>query len=349
MNPSDKADPWDLLADELGIPPEQRHPEPAPQPTPEQSKIHAESTVSPPPLDKASHTEQSGITQEPIDLFLPESVEEAEAPSGAFPGLSIFQDTTSAEQYSEAPLAFPQEPLELDEAPSDELAAEMAGDFAGGVFAGDDFAERQEIDSTSPASAEEATGKRPSRRRRRRRRGSRGTDEAVGVEPVVKQPEVLKTEDQALPQDEAAAPGGPEPGRSKRRRSRRGSRKKKNHAELAASETHDAVEADVAVRESHVQPELPQEVDQSEISDFDETDDEKEESGKGGREGRTGHRAIPTWEEAVGVMIASNLEARAKKPSSGTSHGHPAAHGPREGHGPREQRRPSKKSRHKRK
>jgi hypothetical protein len=33
-----------------------------------------------------------------------------------------------------------------------------------------------------------------------------------------------------------------------------------------------------------------------------------------------GHRAVPSWEEAVGFLIAANLEARAKSPESRGQH-----------------------------
>jgi ribonuclease E len=51
----------------------------------------------------------------------------------------------------------------------------------------------------------------------------------------------------------------------------------------------------------------------------DDLDDEPH--GEGGDEGHLAHRGIPTWEEAVGMIINVNLEARAKHPhSSGGQH-----------------------------
>ncbi len=36
---------------------------------------------------------------------------------------------------------------------------------------------------------------------------------------------------------------------------------------------------------------------------------------------KLGHRGIPTWEEALSVIIDANMEARAKNPQSGQSRG----------------------------
>ena len=38
-----------------------------------------------------------------------------------------------------------------------------------------------------------------------------------------------------------------------------------------------------------------------------------------GHEGRPSHRAIPSWDEAIGVIVSANLESRAKNPHSGGS------------------------------
>ena len=32
-----------------------------------------------------------------------------------------------------------------------------------------------------------------------------------------------------------------------------------------------------------------------------------------------GHRGIPTWEEGIGFIVATNMEARAKNPNAGSS------------------------------
>ena len=41
----------------------------------------------------------------------------------------------------------------------------------------------------------------------------------------------------------------------------------------------------------------------------------------GDRPARVGFRGIPTWEEAVGLVITKNLEARSKRPNGGPPKG----------------------------
>jgi len=74
-----------------------------------------------------------------------------------------------------------------------------------------------------------------------------------------------------------------------------------------------------------------------------EEEEDSPRDAKEDKEDKIGHRAIPTWEEAVGLIVTTNLEARAKRPNGGSSRGHPSGHGPREGRGGREQRRGQKR------
>jgi hypothetical protein len=50
-------------------------------------------------------------------------------------------------------------------------------------------------------------------------------------------------------------------------------------------------------------------------------DEEAGEEPGGDRPARIGFRGIPTWEEAVGMLITKNIEARARRPAGGPSHG----------------------------
>jgi hypothetical protein len=51
-----------------------------------------------------------------------------------------------------------------------------------------------------------------------------------------------------------------------------------------------------------------------------EQDDEQQERAESGK-GAKRHRSIPTWEEAIGLIVSANLEARSKKPGGGGSRG----------------------------
>ncbi len=68
--------------------------------------------------------------------------------------------------------------------------------------------------------------------------------------------------------------------------------------------------------------ELP--ADRVELGEGDEED--------GDRSVRLGFRGIPTWEEAIGLIVSKNLEARAKRPASG-SHSGRGRRGPRDKRG----------------
>ncbi len=46
---------------------------------------------------------------------------------------------------------------------------------------------------------------------------------------------------------------------------------------------------------------------------------------------KASHRAIPTWEEAIGVIVAANLQSRAKRPSGGSARGRGKGQGPAKG------------------
>jgi hypothetical protein len=63
-------------------------------------------------------------------------------------------------------------------------------------------------------------------------------------------------------------------------------------------------------------------------------DIEEDETDGDQRAPRLGFRGIPTWEEAVGLIINKNIEARAKQPSGGSSHGR-GNRGPRDKRGGR--------------
>lgn len=60
-------------------------------------------------------------------------------------------------------------------------------------------------------------------------------------------------------------------------------------------------------------------------------DDEEGESDVVGA--KAGFRNIPTWQEAVGIIVATNLESRAKRPGNGGSPRGRGGRGPRDNRG----------------
>ena len=64
-------------------------------------------------------------------------------------------------------------------------------------------------------------------------------------------------------------------------------------------------------------PEFGEQEGEAAHADMDESgdfEDEGEDDEDGGESPRIGFRNIPTWQDAIGVMIAKNMESRARNP-----------------------------------
>jgi hypothetical protein len=121
------------------------------------------------------------------------------------------------------------------------------------------------------------------------------------------------------PPPEEPSPPREEGEKRRGKRRRRGSgRKRRRESEQAAPSPApgEPVEEPEAVSTEEL-PRRPKEPlpAAEEARDVDEVEDvEDVESSEDEQELKAGHRAIPTWEEAVGLIITSNLESRAKRP-----------------------------------
>lgn len=176
---------------------------------------------------------------------------------------------------------------------------------------------------------QESPDKKRGRRRKRRRKTRRSEEprresdlgageEATEVEPFVElvepfeeegveelDPEEISEEDQP----ETIAEESPQK-RSKRRRRRRSGRKKT---------ARDDGESGAAASDQTAPPESVDEDLDSEDFDEDSEGDEDVVGREGrGRDKRALHRGIPSWKDAVDVVISANLEARAKRPDRGS-------------------------------
>ena len=131
---------------------------------------------------------------------------------------------------------------------------------------------------------------RPKRKRsRRRRRGGKGRksaaqqaegESASGDDPSSDGNEQIELTEEVSTEDTK---------KPRRRRSRRGPRSEE--AETASTGTSEFDD------------------------DFDEDESDGEDRPRGGSRGRTRHRNLPTWSEAIGMIVDANLEQRAKSPS----------------------------------
>lgn len=165
--------------------------------------------------------------------------------------------------------------------------------------------------SESAGQTAETEEKRSRKRRRRRRPRGRASDREQAPESdampstddsdqatVTSEEGSVDTE----PRDEPAEAGESDERRSKRRRPRRGRKRRDGEAgHGAASEPSETTEK-------------PHDADATETDAFAE---DGVESDTGEQTARVGFRKIPTWEEAVGLLIDKNLEARSRQPAGG--------------------------------
>jgi hypothetical protein len=197
----------------------------------------------------------------------------------------------------------------------------------------------------TPTEPTEPTEKRPRRRRRRRRgRGGERQDSQEKNMPAVSdsatdvmstpaesdsehEPSADKTEvtDQEHIGDESEKP------RPKRRRSRRGKKRRDTEAIPAAADEHSSSHAKTPPSKSHDADEFEEEMPFDDSIPLGEGEE---------RPARLGFRGIPTWDEAVGMLIEKNLEARAKRPVAPQHHGR-GGRGSRDNRGGRGGKRPA--------
>jgi hypothetical protein len=295
------ASDWDTLANELGIPPESL---PREQP-------------APPPARREEPVARQEVPASRVEPVEPEF----------------------------------QEPEVLE--PS--IFGEEAGGFAETVDLMEDtieFTERAADTADTAESPAESEEQRSSRRRRKRRRRGRGGSRTDAPQTATEQtdlalpaaPEEVPaagTAGDEIATDEAVAREipGDEAGdeeRSGRRRSRRSGRRRKRRPEGAeprektAGQPEAEAGADDARPPREFRPERSEFAPRDDADDADEANDDfadgagddfADEAGDD-KELRVGHRAIPTWDEAIGLIIAKNMESRAKRPNGGQARGH---------------------------
>lgn len=130
------------------------------------------------------------------------------------------------------------------------------------------------------------------------------------------------------PIDEAAAPRREPTGtdgepRRKRRRRRRGGRgtRERTPAEKSGAESTD--HPDDADHMDHLdvdEEQITRERIRAEGGMLDDEDDADDDHPDLGDDGHHTHRGIPTWDEAVGMIISVNLESRQKNPHVSSGH-----------------------------
>jgi hypothetical protein len=211
------------------------------------------------------------------------------------------------------PRAFePQEALDVMDETADEFEEEFTGE-------------------TTAESGEARPQEREERRGRRRRRRGRGRNREAGER--TERPFAEAGQEQAAeggfgeglevePSDSAERETSEYDRGERRPRGRRRGRGRGGHGDDAIRRREDSFAA-----EEEFAAEGPQEFGEGEYEEDihagAETSGEFEgdEEDDGGESPRIGFRNIPTWHDAIGVMIAKNMESRARNPGGSRGHG----------------------------
>jgi len=174
---------------------------------------------------------------------------------------------------------------------------------------------------------EKGPGKRPRKRRHRARkpRGADSGEAAVGTGETEspEEPGVAESaDDEILPAGEPGAPDSltcddaKERERSEPRRRRRGAGRRKSAVQKgkgpARPEEGSAAggEGQPALEQSDREP-----VETGAADDKDEAAAEAKRESVKDAEAKKGQRGIPSWSEAIGIIVSANLESRAKRPN----------------------------------
>jgi hypothetical protein len=345
MTDPQESNHWDLLSSELGIIPRPKeevkpHAPPEPEtedpkarveiPAPRKKPPRADSVAKPrqPPTDWSRLASELGL--EPIEEPPPLAIPEADL---ALPPPEPAEGSRPAETFAPATNA-PEAPEEALRASRDRdvepTFADLAA-FGAGLESPEVGRERVELS----AEPEEKTTVRKRRRRRRKpqpageEQPAEAAAEETGSPSAEERTGTLDDEPASATQaGDSAVPGGPggeeeSQARSKRRRRHRGSSRKKgalNKDEESAEPGSGGEVAAVpagAARSPHG-PDGAKER-KSDAAQGKDADRGKAKTETAPTPAKPGHRSIPSWREAVGLIISANLEARAKNPNGGSS------------------------------
>jgi len=209
------------------------------------------------------------------------------------------------------PPAVVMEPAETDVNVID--VVEVSGEDAGQLR--DQLVDRVDTEAIEEGSPDKK------RRRRRRRRRPRSSEEGqaatenpevsfegeVGVGEQGERSEGVSDSSESLIVSPSSPVSKEAPSRGKRRRRRRSSNKKKAETRTAESAVNPSLMSEAGEAALVPLDESITELSHVEIGDENDRGDGIDDDG----DERPVHRGIPTWDEAVGIVITRNMEARA--------------------------------------
>jgi len=308
MADSSEPNHWTQLASELGATPDPSAAEP-PKVQPEKTKSQSEAATGGP-----------AVTPKPPRANVPSPPQRPPSDWSRLAEELGVRSEPSAEVAATGAVSTPTEPkaeLEVPESTRTDLVP---------------MGTEVELPAIGPESAGlsgEREEKSPGRRRRRRRSKSQ---KPVDTEPAKTAEEPPEVGDEAPLSEEPneAAVADPSAGeeeesqeRTKRRRRRRGSGRKKvaprKSDEPAKSESGSEVEAEGAAADSPKESGGESSRQQPDDSATKSATTENMKEDKPSKPSGPGHRGIPSWQEAIGMIISANMESRAKRPSGSSS------------------------------
>jgi len=306
MTDPGKSNHWDLLASELGTGPHVEASKDKPEPAGEQPEVGPETTAAEPIPAKTPLDEPAAESRRPIPDW-----DALASQLGIVP-----EEKPTEPPPEETPLKDPakvvEEPSHVIEEPTDVIE-----ETAYPIEAPSDV-RRQAVDVVEATG--EAAKKKPASRRRKRRRKTREPDEAVAgrcdSESAAELSDAVSDEPIVVDKLEAddAEPGK---GRAKRKRHRRSpSRKGKKSTEpdeAPGEEDFTLDEAETDTMKSTRSAGRPKKPSTQQSGE--------QKPARGFKTAKAGHRTIPTWEEAIGLIVSANLEARSKSPNGGSPRG----------------------------
>ena len=362
MSEHNAPDHWAKLLTDMGVQPPPEVSQPTSEPVKEEESAEAvgDETVASEPLSTAEEPVSSSPLPKPVERVRPVSDWDrlAEVLGVPVSRRSSKPAVTAAEKAEvaapmevEAPREVedfdkPNEPAEIEMEVQPSAAAKEWEDemveltdplfLDNGASSQEDSADG-ESEPAGETSDESSEPKPKSGRRRRRRRRGRRLPETESTESEVQEAEMEAASDtvdliDAEPvsassaSENEATPAG-EGDESTERRKRRRRRRPRRKSEANRGEATPAGESvDGAPPAEHAEADTGEE----EWSGAEEDSDEASGSDEEGQSFKLSHRAIPTWEEAIQLVIANNVESRAKHPNSAPSSRGRSSRKPRE-------------------
>jgi len=310
MAESEKRNHWAELVSAMGI-------TPAPEPPKKETESEIASVGPPPSVPRATPK-----VDRPAPAKKAANWDQLASELGLAPPPPVKPEEPSREVIAAAPLPVESIPVPSATAPEPGEAWESAQtEVENPLFLDVPGTETPEPDHpTEPietaAESDRVPGK-SGRRRRRRRKSRRGAPPsstagapggagALQSEPAPAGDE--ESDSDEWPLDSAEPEPAGEQGTSERRGRRRRRRRR--------PDSRSAGPAAPRRPPSDAPPNaMPDDADDADVepqpADHDDEDDAKAD--------KLSHRAVPTWEEAIGLMISKNLDARAKNPNAGNS------------------------------